>query len=184
MIKNSLIVLLLLLVSSTSFALDYNIKRAQFTTAISNREPVDNVRQVETSYKTLVFFTEIVNCRSCDITHQWWFNGKMVHEQEGYAKYDRYRWWSKKRVDPKQPGTWTVVVTIDEEEVHKAKVMYFIPTKTQKSTTDIQKRIQIKSNNQCEEKLEYFHQQSKENPDDPYFKFMLNKWGNRCFESE
>jgi len=184
MLKNSITLFLMLVVISTSAIADNRVKRAQFTTAVSAREPVDNIRKISTSYKTLTFFTEIVNCEGCDISHQWWFKGEMRHEQEGEAKYNRYRWWSKKRVSANNPGTWTVKVLIDGDEVHTSSLNYFTQSVRQKNAAPINNRLQIQSLDQCESKLKYFHSKSKENPDDPYYAFMFRKWGKRGLESE
>jgi len=185
MLKNSITLFLMLVVLSNAvIGADNRVKRAQFTTAVSAREPVDNIRKISTSYKTLTFFTEIINCEDCDISHQWWFQGEMRHEQEGEAKYNRYRWWSKKRVSANNPGTWTVKVLIDGDEVHTSSLNYFTQSVRQKNAAPINNRLQIQSLDQCESKLKYFHSKSKENPDDPYYAFMFRKWGKRCFESE
>ena len=180
MLKNSILILLvLILTAGVAIGGDSRIKRAQFTTAVANHEPVSNIKGLETSFKTLVFFTEIMNCKGCDITHQWLFNGEVKHEIEGTSKYDRYRWWSKLRIGSPTPGTWTVNVIIDGDVVFTKHLKYY---KESKQIT-IKKRLQIESQDECESKLKYFHEKTKENPDDPYFAFMFKKWGKRCFES-
>ena len=185
MLKNSLILLLAFIIfTGTAVAGDSRLKRAQFTTAVQSREPVDNINKIETSYRTLTFFTEIVDCVGCRISHQWWFRGEMKFEKKGKAKYARYRWWTKKRVSSNNPGTWTAKVLINGRVVHSSSLNYFVPSRQQRYTAPIKKRLQIDSLSQCESKLEYFHKMTKENPDDPYYAFMFRKWGKRCFESE
>ena len=180
MLKNSILILLMLvLTTGVAIGEDSRIKRAQFTTSISDDEPENNITKLETSFKTLVFFTEIMNCNGCDITHQWLFNGEVKHEIKGTSKYDRYRWWSKLKVSSPTPGKWTVKVMIDGNVVFTKSLRYYIAS----GQKTIKKRLQIKSQDECEQKLAYFHLKTKENPDDPYFAFMFKKWGERCFEN-
>jgi hypothetical protein len=173
-----------MLLTGVAISSDSRIKRAQFTTSVQQREPVDNINKIETSYRTLTFFSEIVNCKGCKVYHQWWFQGEKKYEKKGSISSNRYRWWTKKRVQASNPGTWTVKVLINGKVVHSASLNYFAPSMQQQRAAPIQKRLKRKSVNRCESKLKYYHNKSKENPDDPYYAFMFRKWGKRCFETE
>ena len=176
----SLILVLALIVPLPSSA-ENGAFRAQFTTQVSDREPVDNISELENSFTAVYFFTDVRDCVGCKIEHVWSLNGKHVHTQKGTAKYKRYRWWSKKTLTDNLLGTWSVEVKINGKVKVRKKLNYFKPTEAQVKQAPIEKRILKQNLDECEANLKYFHDKTNENPDDPYFKFMLNKWGSRCY---
>ena len=175
-----LLLALVLITPAISFAAN-NVYRAQFTTQVSDKEPVDNISQLENSFTFIYFFTDIRDCVGCKIEHIWYLNGKHVYTQKGVAKYARYRWWSSKTLTDNMLGTWTVTVTVNGKVQTRKKLVYFKPSTVQRQTAPIDKRLQKENIGQCEEKLQHFHSMTKQYPDDPYYKFMLNKWGSRCY---
>lgn len=89
---------------------DAEITRAQFTTGISNREPIDQVVQVDSSISSLYFFTELINLQERKVLHRWEQNGQVISEVPFMVKGPRWRVFSKKTLDPSMRGKWTVFV--------------------------------------------------------------------------
>jgi len=90
------------------------IERAQFTTAIENREPVDQLTQVGDELERVYFYTEIHNRADTSITHRWSHDGKLASDVTLDIGADRWRTWSSKGMDPSRAGEWTVDV-LDED---------------------------------------------------------------------
>lgn len=94
------------------------IKRAVVTTAIDNREPVDEVTQVETGIDKVFFFTEIVNKADSYITHRWFLDGKLEAEIVLKIGSDRWRTYSSKNLVPElHSGQWQVEVIDQQNQV-------------------------------------------------------------------
>lgn len=95
-------------------ALAVNIKRAQFTNEINNREPMDKVEGIvpakEEGVKRLYFFTELVNLKGQAIRHQWLRNNKLETELKFDVGGNRWRVNSSKRLNPRAVGNWQVNV--------------------------------------------------------------------------
>ena len=154
-----------------------NLAAAQFTTVVDNREPVDNISSIGTDYSSIYFFTDVRDCKGCKIEHEWWHKGVKVSTIKGKAKYDRYRYWSKKTLTENLLGDWTVKVRINGSVKYTKTITYHKATLKQKP---IKNRVQTQESSECELQLRYFSDKTKAEPDDKYFKFMLDKWGKRC----
>jgi len=156
-----------------------HLERAQFTTTIKNRNPVNNLKSVDTAYKNVYFFVTVRNCNDCEIEHEWWYRGKKVSAVDGDIKSDKYRWWSKKNISGRL-GDWTVKVFLNGNLEYTKTVTYQTASLQQKQARPIEKRVQIREASECEVQLRYFSDKIKEEPQDPYYNFMLKKWGKRC----
>jgi Protein of unknown function (DUF2914) len=97
------------------------VMHAQFTTGISNREPVDDVSTLDSSHDMVYFFTELKDAEGQTIIHRWEFNGKTVAEVSLQPKAAHWRTWSSKKLMPEQTGTWTVEVVDDSGKVLMSK---------------------------------------------------------------
>lgn len=166
-------------VANAGYVADY-LAQAQFTTRVNKRAPVDNIKRLSSDFRKVFFFTDIRDCEDCEVEHQWWYRGKKVSVVEGETTGNRYRWWTSKTLSRNMLGDWTVKVIVDGTEVYNKTLTYFKPTVMQQQTAPLQKRVQIQEEGECELQLRYFSDKVKENPDDPYFDFMLKKWGKRC----
>jgi len=153
---------------------------AQLTTRVSNKAPVNNVTELSTEFNKIFFFTDIRDCSGCRIEHKWFYKGKLVSTVDGRAKSDRWRWWSSKTLTEDMVGLWTVKLFLDGQITRTKKFTYYKPTFTQRANTPVQKRLMAVEEDECEMQLRYFSEKSKEDPDDEYFQFMLQKWGKRC----
>lgn len=105
-----------LLFSITTFAdTSEFVKRAVVTSGIVDREPVDDLSEVDSSIDKVYFFTEVVNKANTFVTHRWLFNGRLEVEVVLKIGSDRWRTYSSKNLVPAlHSGTWQVEV-IDQQ---------------------------------------------------------------------
>ena len=92
---------------------DASVTRAQFTTGISDREPIDSLVKVKNSITSLYYFTELHNLQGRTVSHRWEHDGRVISEVSFLVEGPRWRVFSKKTLDPDMLGKWTVFV-IDE----------------------------------------------------------------------
>lgn len=90
---------------------DRRIARAQFTTAIVNREPVDRVLVVSPPVEEVYFFTDIRHMEGDTATHSWRYRGELISKVSFEVGGPRWRVFSKVRLEPYQFGEWSVTVT-------------------------------------------------------------------------
>lgn len=92
------------------------ITRALFTSAVQNREPIDQLNVLSELISEAFFFTEFRGFQGHTLTHQWSHNNKVSHSIPFVIKGKRWRVFSSKTftAGAKQEGTWVVKV-LDEE---------------------------------------------------------------------
>jgi hypothetical protein len=90
-----------------------NLSRAQFTTEVIDREPVDDVQALDTTADRVYFFTEFVGLSGGTLVHRWVYGGETAAEVPIHIGGPRWRAYSHKTLDPGSTGTWTVQV-VDE----------------------------------------------------------------------
>lgn len=100
--------------------------RAQFTSAVADREPTDNLRELPNSHTTVYFFTELVDLGGRTVTHRWLHNGEVMAEVTLTPGSDRWRTWSSKNLVPEWTGSWTVQVVNDAGEVLAEKSFRYV----------------------------------------------------------
>jgi len=100
------------------------VYRKAFTSAISNREPVDRLETVTDPVAPIYFFTDLRGFSGQVITHQWWYGDQLMAEVQFKVKGPRWRVWSSKNIPPSWTGQWRVTVVdsggdvIDEGVLH------------------------------------------------------------------
>ncbi len=87
-----------------------SVARSAFTSAIQDREPVDQLSEVTTANNTVYFFTELKDLDGQTVKHRWLYQGAVVAEVAFNVGGARWRVWSSKTLQPDQLGTWTVEV--------------------------------------------------------------------------
>lgn len=146
--------LLLFANSVNSEPLKHNgrVSRAQFTTSINQREPVDEVVFLDDSANEVYFFTEILSMTGHKVIHRWEYNGQVMAKVGFDIGGPRWRINTKKKLNPNQKGKWTVVVTDgdgwplaakmfiygnkEKEEYLQGKVSYFRQIKIREIKVD------------------------------------------------
>lgn len=107
----TLLFALLALLLSTATVMASEVTRAQFTTAVDAREPVDDLTEANAASLTkLYFFTELRDLEGQTVTHRWAHGGQTMAEVSFDVGAPRWRVWSSKELLPQWTGTWTVAV--------------------------------------------------------------------------
>jgi hypothetical protein len=102
-----------------------NVKRAQFASAIVDREPVDSIDSLGTDVDKVFFYTEIVDMAGQTVKHQWMFGGETVAEVPFNVGGPRWRVYSSKQLAPHMTGEWTVaVVDSSGNSLHQSRFVY------------------------------------------------------------
>ncbi len=93
--------------------------RVAFTTSINNREPVNNLNEVNRNQQQVYFFSELRNLTGKRVFHRWLYNGEVVHEQGFNVGAARWRVWSQKTITAYQ-GPVTVQIVADGQVLQSA----------------------------------------------------------------
>lgn len=92
--------------------LDERVGRAQLTTNVVNREPVDELSQsvhtASSGEDYIYFFTEIRELAGQTIVHRWEHGGSVVASVPFRIGGNRWRVFSRKSIAADQTGQWTV----------------------------------------------------------------------------
>ena len=114
MVRNGLLAALLFGLSTTGAVAQEvasgEVARAQFTTGVVDREPIDALNQLGTETKTVYFFTELLGLEGREVTHRWEHNGELKAEVNFSVNGPRWRVWSSKELIPEWEGSWEVSV--------------------------------------------------------------------------
>ncbi len=105
--------LVLLIVFTFSFiqpTVAGEVSRAQFTSAIEQREPVDEITILSNDISKLYFFSELRDLQGQTVTHRWQFAGEVMAEISFNVGGPRWRVNSSKALMPGWIGDWTVLV--------------------------------------------------------------------------
>lgn len=90
-----------------------SVARAIFTTAVVDREPVDDLTSLPVDRDEVYFFTDLRGLEGRTVTHRWEYGGQVVSEVPFEVGGPRWRVYSKKSLKAAQAGEWTVMV-LDE----------------------------------------------------------------------
>ncbi len=91
------------------------VVRAQFTSAVMDREPVDELQAASVSDGRVRFFTELRGLEGREVIHRWEHGGQVMAEVVIPVGAERWRAWSSKRLLPAWTGIWQVSVVTDGE---------------------------------------------------------------------
>ncbi len=99
--------------------LDQRVARAQLTSNVVNREPVDSLSSpVKAAGRdALYFFTDIRDLGGRTVTHRWEYDGNVVASIPFQIGGDRWRVYSRKSIAPGQTGSWTVTASAPDGTV-------------------------------------------------------------------
>ncbi len=84
--------------------------KSQFTSAVNNHEPADDLKTLDNSHTRIFFYTVLNNLQDQEVTFRWSYNGVTQAEVKQTPKYPHYRTATSKELDPSKLGTWTVDV--------------------------------------------------------------------------
>ncbi|TDY01534.1 DUF2914 family protein [Thiohalophilus thiocyanatoxydans] len=94
-----------------------SVMRSAFTTRIEDREPVDDVEQLDNEIREVYYFTELRDMEGQTARHRWEYEGEVMAEVEFNVNGPRWRVWSRKRIMSDWTGEWTVSVINAADEV-------------------------------------------------------------------
>ncbi len=110
----ALLTLLMVTLSPLQSANAGEVSRAQFTSAIEQREPIDEIKILSNNINRVYFFSELRNLQGQTISHRWQFAGKVMAEISFNVGGPRWRVNSSKALLPGWIGDWSVAV-VDED---------------------------------------------------------------------
>ncbi|RBP83224.1 DUF2914 domain-containing protein [Marinomonas rhizomae] len=97
------------------------VARAQFSTDVVDREPVDDIGStVKVEYgeiQRVYFFTDLRDMSGSQVVHRWKLDGEDQADVGFDIGGDRWRVWSSKRLMPGFDGKWSVEVVQDGQVV-------------------------------------------------------------------
>jgi hypothetical protein len=89
----------------------WRVARAQFTTGIVDREPVDRIVVATPLIREVYFFTDLRHLEGRTVTHRWSYDGRVVMQTSFEVRGPRWRVNSMKEIEPDQVGEWSVTVS-------------------------------------------------------------------------
>lgn len=111
------------------------VARAVITSAVQDREPVDQVFSIQNDQPIIYFFTELLNLEGATVTHRWERDGMVMGEVPFTIGSPRWRVWSSKNLEPSWTGEWTASVIGSTGEVLESVGFSYTAVKSQESTT-------------------------------------------------
>ncbi|MGB0834172.1 MAG: DUF2914 domain-containing protein [Psychrobium sp.] len=97
-----------------------HVPRAQLTSAIAKREPIDRLSSLSLSeHKKLFYFTQIDRMKDKVVYHRWSLNGKVMAEVSLSIGANKWRTYSSKTFNRSMLGRWQVAVVDDQNQVLK-----------------------------------------------------------------
>jgi hypothetical protein len=101
------------------------VTRAQFSTAIEDREPTDSLETLANDVDRVFFFTELVDLTGRTVTHRWEMDGVPMAEVEFQVGGPRWRIYSSKNLEPTWLGAWTVTIVDDSGRVLASETLRY-----------------------------------------------------------
>ncbi len=102
------------------------VARAQFTTNVVDREPVDDITDLTNDADKILFFSDIRGMTDQVVIHRWEYNGNVMAEVSFDIGGPRWRVYSSKNLLPSQTGEWKVSVVDGADNVIAAKTFEYI----------------------------------------------------------
>lgn len=103
------------------------VVRAQLTSAVKDREPVDrlppSIQVSDGGVERIMFFSEVRDLSGRTLSHRWERQGQTMADVSFAVGSDSWRMHSSKRVTPAMTGAWRVVV-VDETGAELASVPF------------------------------------------------------------
>lgn len=93
------------------------VARSVITSAVADREPVDDLTTVPATVNSVVFFTDLRNMEGETIMHRWMFGDEQMAEVSFQVGGPRWRVWSSKNMMPEWVGGWKAQVVNSAGEV-------------------------------------------------------------------
>lgn len=115
---------------------DHGVARAQFTTAVEDREPKDAITELSTEHDRVIFFTEYRDMEGSTLTHRWMHDGEEIATVSSDVGGPRWRTWSSKRLLADWTGSWTVEIVDEEGEVIDSRSFEYMASEESMEDSD------------------------------------------------
>ena len=129
-LSSRLLICILGLLVNTQVGAQFNqratVSRAIFTTAIEDREPIDQVLILSNRYNNIYFFSDLRHMENQKVIHRWEYEGKVVTSKIFKVSGPRWRVYSKLKLPANKTGTWRVVVTTEHGLPLKAAIFKYV----------------------------------------------------------
>jgi len=102
-----------------------SVVRSVFTSAVEDREPTDNLKELNTSSDKIIYYTELRDMSGQTAIHRWEYNGEVMAEIEFNVGGARWRVWSSKSFVPGWTGEWKVSVLNGASEVISEDILNY-----------------------------------------------------------
>lgn len=106
------------------------VARAQFTSGIENREPVDQVVVMSPPSNEVYFFTDLRHLEGREVQHRWSYRGRVISMKPFRVKGARWRVYSMNEIEPEQTGEWSVTVFDESGWPLHTELFLYEPAKT------------------------------------------------------
>lgn len=103
------------------------VVRALFTSAVTEREPVDSILTLGNDESHVYCFTELRGFTGRRVTHRWEYEGQLMAEVAFDVGGWRWRVWSRKNLRPEWRGQWRVSVLDDHGRVLLTRELTYEP---------------------------------------------------------
>ena len=104
------------------------VVRALFTSAVTEREPVDSILTLGNDESHVYCFTELRGFTGRRVTHRWEYEGQLMAEVSFDVGGWRWRVWSRKNLRPEWRGQWQVSVLDDHGRVLLTRELTYEPS--------------------------------------------------------
>ena len=113
------------------------VARSIFTSEIINREPANDLTEMNNSSDRIYFYTDLRNLAGQIITHRWEYNDAVMAEVK-FKVGDGSRWrvYSSKNLLPEWTGVWTVFVTDENEQILNTNTFNYTQAAATETTPD------------------------------------------------
>jgi hypothetical protein len=121
----ALALVLVVLAPLPAMSTEAEVSRAQFTTAVLDREPIDELSTINPDAEKVFFFTELRNMDGATVTHRWSLNGSVMAEVSFNVRASRWRVYSNKALLPEWRGDWVVDIVDDKGAVITSRTVRY-----------------------------------------------------------
>jgi hypothetical protein len=121
----ALALVLVVLAPLPAMSTEAEVSRAQFTTAVLDREPIDELSAINPDAEKVFFFTELRNMDGATVTHRWSLNGSVMAEVSFNVRASRWRVYSNKALLPEWRGDWVVDIVDDKGAVITSRTVRY-----------------------------------------------------------
>ena len=125
LIRIALALALVVLAPLPVLSAEAEVSRAQFTTAVLDREPIDELATLSTDANKVFFFSELRNMDGATVTHRWTLNGTVMAEISFNVRASRWRVYSNKALQPEWRGDWVVEIVDDKGTVIASRTVAY-----------------------------------------------------------